>query len=363
MSERLYWLGFSLFPGVGPLRFKKLRATFSTLEQAWSASSKELERCLGPALTEKFLAFRKQENLEAYEQRLAATNVSYLTLLDASYPLLLKEISNPPFVLYCKGTFDFVSTENANTVGIVGARRVTSYGEQVTQIITDGLVESGCIIVSGLALGVDAIAHKATLAAGGKTVAVLGCGVDCCYPQENTQIYARIVESGGAVVSEYPLGFPPTVGSFPSRNRIIAGLSRGVVVTEGAVDSGSLITARDAIANNRSVFAVPGPINSRLSNGPYALIKQGATLVTTAEDVIDTLGLKSLTGTTGITSIKGDTEEEQQIIDLLQEEELSFDQLIKHTGIVAATLGGILSLMEMKGMITSSGNNTFIVAS
>lgn len=362
MLERSYWLGFSLFPGVGPLRFKQLRAAFETLEQAWHASPQELQDCLGPALTEKFIDFRLQMSLASYEEKLIKAQVSYVTLADSTYPPLLAQISNPPFVLYCKGTFDFMASENSNTVGVVGARRITAYGEQVTEIFTQGLVDAGCVIVSGLALGVDAVAHRKTLAAGGKTIAVLGCGIDCPYPQENASLYAEILKHSGMIVSEYGLGAPATRGSFPSRNRIIAGLSRSVVVTEGAVDSGSLITAQAAFANDRPVFAVPGPINSRLSNGPYALIKKGATLVTTAQDVLDELGMNSNEGITsikGTKSITGDTEEEQQIIALLQEQELSFDQLVKQTGMVAAKIGGILSLMELKGMLTTTDNNIF----
>jgi DNA processing protein len=239
-------------------------------------------------------------------------------------------------------------------VAIVGTRKITAYGRQVTEMFTQELVDAGCIIVSGLALGVDAVAHKATLDAGGKTIAVLGCGVDCCYPSTNSRLYDEIIEKGGAIVSEYGLGVPPNQGSFPSRNRIIAGLSQGVLVTEGAVDSGSLITANDAFDNNRPVFAVPGPITSTLSKGPYELIQKGGMLVTSGREVLETLKIKSIRGIKGIKSIKGDTQEEQVIIDLLSEQELDFDEIVKKTKIQSSKVGGLLSMMELKGMIKSS---------
>jgi DNA processing protein len=219
-------------------------------------------------------------------------------------------------------------------------------------MFTTELVSAGCVIVSGLALGVDSIAHAATVAAGGKTIAVLGCGVDCCNPRENQAIYTSILESGGVMVSEYGLGMQPTKGSFPSRNRIIAGLSRGVIVTEGAAGSGSLITANDAFANERKVFAVPGPITSSLSLGPYELLKKGGTLATSAKDVIEGLGIKGRNPPSlKLRRVKADTKEEQVIIDLLQNENLHIDEIGRQSGIGASQLGSLLSLLEMKGII------------
>jgi DNA processing protein len=350
-QDKSYWLGFSQVPNVGPTRFTQLLAAFGTAKAAWNATEKELLPVIKPALTKQFLDFRETFSIEAYEEKLRRKNCWYLTLDDPDYPQLLKEAKNAPFVLFYIGQFPFNTLENKTTIGIVGTRKITDYGGQVTEMLTEELVSAGCVIVSGLALGVDAVAHQTTITHGGKTIAVLGCGVDCCSPSENEQLYDRIVESGGCIVSEYGLGMSPTVGSFPSRNRIIAGLSLGVLVTEGAVDSGALITAKDAFENNRKVFAVPGPVTSSLSKGPYDLIKKGAVVVSSGKEILDELGLQNKKRANQKRIISGDTKEEQKIIDLLAEQDLHFDELVRRTKIDSSQLGTILSMMEMKGMI------------
>src|SRR6185369_7317970 len=292
MSDRTYWLGFSQVPKVGPTRFAQLLAAFGTAENAWKAPEKELLPVIKPALTAQFLDFRKTFSTVEYEEKMARKKVSYVTLDDKNYPLLLKQIINPPFVLFYKGNKKILKQVKDDVyIGDVGTRKITDYGRQVTELLTRELVDAGAVIVSGLALGVDSVAHRTTIDVKGKTIAVLGCGVDCCSPSENEQLYDRIVESDGCIVSEYGLGMSPTIGSFPSRNRIIAGLSQGVLVTEGAADSGALITAKDALENNRKVFAVPGPVTSSLSQGPYQLIKQGAVVVSSAKEILEELGI------------------------------------------------------------------------
>jgi DNA processing protein len=363
MNEKLYWLGFSVFPGVGPGRFAKLLAAFGSAENAWNATEKELIEIIKPALTAEFLDFRKKFSIEEYEEKMLKAKVGYLTLNDSDYPQLLKEIKNPPFVLLVKGNKKILKpfglaqggqVQDDIYIGIVGTRKITDYGRQVTEFLTRELVDTGCVIVSGLAMGVDAVAHKTTIDSNGKTIAVLGCGVDCCYPRENQKLYEGILDGGGAIVSEYPIGQLPTIGSFPSRNRIIAGLSHGVVVTEGAADSGALITAKDALDAGRKVFAVPGPVTSSLSKGPYALIKQGAVVVSSAKEILEELGLKGNNPPTlKLRRAKGDSEEEQEILDLLKEQDLHFDELVKRTKIDSSELGTMLSMMEMKGMIKS----------
>jgi len=230
----------------------------------------------------------------------------------------------------------------------------------VTGLLVSDLVRSGCVVVSGLAMGVDATAHQSTIAAGGKTVAVLGSGVDVCTPEENSPLYQRILETGGAIVSEYPLGTMPNKGSFPARNRIIAGLSLGVLVTEGAEDSGSLITANDAFATNRKVFAVPGPITSSVSKGPIVLITKGAKMVTQVADIINELGIKNQASREfNKKKIRGLSKEEQKIIELLQDQKLHFDELLKRTGFIPSHVGTLLSLMEVKGLIRSFDSGFF----
>ncbi|HSA83887.1 MAG TPA: DNA-processing protein DprA [Patescibacteria group bacterium] len=369
MNEKLFWLGWSQVPKVGPARFAQLLAAFETAGVAWNASEKELLPVLKPALTAQFLDFKKTFSVEEYLEKMQMAKVSFVTLEDHEYSPLLKKIKNPPFVLFVKGNLDILRVSETNRevsssrlrsnntpfIGIVGTRKITDYGRQVTEAITRELVDAGCVIVSGLAMGVDAVAHQITIDTGGKTIAVLGCGVDCCYPRENQRVYEEILDSGGLIVSEYGIGQQPTVGSFPSRNRIIAGLSHGVLVTEGAADSGALITAKDAVSVGRKVFAVPGPVTSSLSQGTYHLIKQGAVVISSGQEVLDELGMinQELGRQNKKQRVKGDTDEEQKIIDLLSQENLHVDELIKKTKIDPSKLGTILSLMEMKGMVSS----------
>ncbi len=364
MNERLYWLGFSVFPGVGPKRFRLLLNYFKSAKTAWEASALDLEPILGKVLTGKFNEFRKTFMLEEYYKELQAKKVSFIALVDKDYPELLEEIEDPPFVLYVKGNRKILpgaypelnrKAQNDRLIAVVGTRKITSYGRDVTEQITKELVSAGFTIVSGLAYGVDACAHKTTIDAGGRTIAVLGCGVDCCSPRENLSLYNRIVHADGAIISEIPLGIAPTKGSFPSRNRIIAGLSQAIIVTEGARDSGALYTADDALKIGRPVFAVPGPITSQLSKGPNSLITKGAKLLTSAEDILREFRIQSSELRINKKQIKVDNKEEQEIIDLLVNEQLHFDELIRKTKIESSQLGVLLSIMEMKGILKSSG--------
>lgn len=348
MSERDYWLGFAVCPGVGPKRFSLLLVEFKTAQNAWEGKGEDLKKILGPKLTSQFLTFRGTFSLNTYLQKLKQKNVWFVTGFDKEFPKRLASIDNPPFVLFGKGDKKVLNA--SNMISIVGTRKVTQYGRQVTEMITTELVQTGFIIVSGLAMGVDGIAHRTTLENNGLTIAVLGCGVDCCTPKENEATYQEIIESGGVVISEFPLSMMPSKGSFPSRNRIIAGMAKAVIVTEGAEDSGSLITANNALQFGRKVFAVPGPITSQLSNGPMRLIRKGAILITSGEDILNELGIKGDKREEG-RKIKGETKEEQRIIDLLKDESLSFNELVKLAKIPSSQLGTVLSLMEVKGMI------------
>ncbi len=355
--EAIYWLGFSVFPGVGPKKFQLLIDRFGTAERAWKANEGELKTVLGKALTPQLVAFREKFSLEEYEKQLRMSGVNFLTLQDKDYPALLKEIADPPFVLYVKGNKSILSSQG---VAIVGTRKITAYGREVTTRIAEQLVASNYMIVSGLALGVDAVAHNVCLENGGRTVAVLGCGVDCCYPGANKKLYDEIIENNGAIVSEFPLSMQPSLGSFPSRNRIIAGLSQAVVVTEGASDSGALYTTEDAFSVGRKVFAVPGPITSSLSKGPLGLVAKGAQLVTSVDDILVSLGPTSprLRGVNSSRPV-AETKEEQEIIDLLQNESLHIDEIVKRTGSNIASIGTLLSIMEMKGMVKGEDAGMF----
>ena len=363
-KERTFWLGFSAFPGIGPKRFTQLLKTFGSAKEAWHAPKSDLGKLVGEKLAEKFDTFRVRFPLTDYEKILLRKGVSFMTLQDEEYPALLKKITNPPFVLYYKGFPHSNDTyhQSGKAIAIVGTRKVTSYGREVTKLLTQELVNAGFSIVSGLAMGVDAIAHKTTIDNSGKTIAVLGCGVDCCYPTTNQYLYDEILQKGDLIVSEYPIGQKPSKGSFPSRNRIIAGLSQAVLVTEGAQDSGALITAQYALEFGRKVFAVPGPITSSLSRGPYELIKKGAKLVTSAGDILDELGMMKYHSRIK-KMIKGDREEEQKIIDLLQNETLHFDEIVRKSGLGSARVGTLLSMLEMKGVLIADGAGLYRISS
>ncbi len=360
MNERECCLAFSLFSGIGPIKFKKLLAKFGSAKAAWKASSFLLVKVLGNKLTIRFGEFRNVFSVEQNLKQMEENNVWYLTLDDREYPELLKKIKNPPFVLYGKGQVPD-DTWFSRSIAVVGTRKTTYYGREVTKFLAEDLTAAGLTIVSGLAIGVDAVAHMICIENGGKTIAVLGCGVDCCYPKENIGIYNSIIKNKGCIVSEYPLGQSPTKGSFPARNRIIAGLSNGVVVTEGAEDSGSLITADFAIQFGRKVFAVPGPITSSMSKGPYKLISRGAKLVTSAGDILKELKIKNEKLKIKIqkSKVKDATKDELEILNLLQNEPLHFDELAKRTKFDSSKIGSLLSLMEIKGLVRCLDNGAF----
>ncbi len=363
-SEKIYWLGFSAFPGIGPLRFKLLLSYFGSAKKAWEAGEEELIKIgLGEKLTAQFAAFRRKISLPAYLKEVQSKNIKIITLIDKEYPSLLAEIFDAPFVLYVRGNLDCSKKE---TIGVVGTRMMTGYGREVTRKITGELVESGLTIVSGMAYGVDTVAHETALERGGKTIAVLGCGVDIIHPISNRVLYWKIVEKYGAIVSEFPPGMMASRGLFPARNRIISGLSLGVVVTEGAKDSGALITAKYAAEQGREVFAIPGPITSPLSKGPTLLLKHGAKLVTEVNDILEELKLPK-NQDSRLDSSSKDWEdvlkhfppEERKILEILQNENLHFDEIARKSKIEAAILGGTLTVLEMKKIIKNMGGGIY----
>lgn len=368
MDERLYWLGFSVFPGIGPRRFKTLLKRFGSAKETWKVTGPGLVKAgLGEKLVSRFEKFRREFSLEGYANKLKEKKVWFLTLDDEEYPKQLQEIPNPPFVLYVKGSLPEQSILGVEPlIAVVGTRKITNYGREVTEFLVRDLVSAGFAIVSGLAIGIDSVAHSTAVENDGKTIAVLGCGVDCCTPATNQHLYNSIVDSGGLILSEFPLSQIPTKGSFPSRNRIIAGLSAGVLVTEGAEDSGSLITADYAFKFGRKVFAVPGPITSSLSRGPHKLLERGARLVTSGEDILKELQISNnkLQINTKVQSSKKQkgTREERRILEILENEELHIDEIVRRSGWDIAKISSLLSLMEIKGMLRDVGGGTFILA-
>jgi DNA processing protein len=282
----LYWLALHLVPGLGSGNAVKLIRKLGSPERVFHASVSELEACgARPGVAQSIVSGVSFEDAAAEADRVRAAGAQIITLHDPSYPPLLKEIYDPPILLYARGCAGLLS---AHQIAVVGSRRPSPYGTAVANKLSGELAEAGLAIVSGMARGIDTAAHHGALRAGGGTIAVLGCGVDVVYPAENKKLAAEIA-ARGLLVSEFPMGSVAFPQNFPIRNRIISGLSAGVMVVEAAQYSGSLITARLALDHGREVFAIPGNIVSRLSWGPNLLIKQGAMLVQEWKDVVEAL--------------------------------------------------------------------------
>lgn len=283
-----YWVATSAIPGVGTVTFNYLLKRFKSLKKFWYSSNSEILKLRVDVRTrERILAFRSKVDPKIYLESVLNRGIKVFCLIDRDYPRNLKLISDAPPVLYYKGS---LLKGDDIAVGVVGSRMATTYGRQVAEKFVFDLVRAGITIVSGLARGIDTVAHKAALDAGGRTIAVLGNGVDLVYPPENRSLSARIVQNG-ALVSEFPLGFPSYASNFPARNRVVSGFSLGVLVVEAAVDSGSLITAGAAAEQAREVFAVPGPVTSKMSEGANNLIKEGVHPATSATDILEVLDI------------------------------------------------------------------------
>jgi DNA processing protein len=274
---------------------------------------------------------------------------------DKNYPKLLKEIKNPPEILYYKGKI----LPKENCFAIVGTRICSSYGKQVALEIAGDLADAGLTIVSGLAPGIDTFCHQATVERGKRTIAALGTGLDekSIYPQSNLKLVKKIIETGGCLISEYPPGTPGSKFSFPQRNRIISGISLGVLVIESKHKGGSLLTAEWAKKQGKKVFAVPGPVYSSNSKGPHHLIKKGAKLVENANDILEELNLAKIRPSE---AAEGEVAaEENLILNVLREEVLDIDEIIETTKLSAAKAASCLTILEIKGKIRNLGGNTY----
>lgn len=358
-DEKLCWLAFSAFEGVGPKRFALLKNYFGTAKKAWEAKKTELlEVGLGPKLTSEIIEFRKVFNPRSYFLRFREKGIGLIFIDEGNYPENLKKIDNPPFVLYVKGE---IKPEDELALAVVGTRLMTGYGGQVTESLVTELVAAGLTIVSGLARGVDSMAHRATLKAGGRTVGVLACGLDLCYPPENESLVEEIAAGQGAVISEFPLGMVAVPGNFPARNRIISGLSLGTVVVEGDKKSGALITARHAAEQGREVFAIPGPVTSRLSAGPANLIKMGAKLVFETSDILEELKIESRVKYQESRKILPESPEEEMVLSLIKDEAKHIDEIVRESGFDTAKVASIMSLMEIKGKVRNLGGMVYAI--
>jgi len=284
--------------------------------------------------------------------------IKIISINDENYPKLLKEIRNPPKILYHRGKLK----NKEICFAIVGTRRYSSYGKQVALEITGDLVETGLTIVSGLAPGIDTFCHQMVVERNERTIAVLGTGLDekSIYPKENIKLARKIIEKDGCLISEYPAGTRGTQFTFPQRNRIVAGLSLGVLVVEAKERSGALITADWAKKYGRKVFAVPGPIHSSNSKGPHKLIKEGAKLVENANDILSELDLPEIKKQSGKT--EGGTKEENLILRALKEESLYIDKIIEKTKLTAAAAASTLAILEIKGKVRNLGGNIYAIS-
>ncbi len=356
-----YHAALAHFPKITYNRYQKLAAYFSDFKDIWNAEINELIQAgLDESIAGEFLAWREKNQIEKIMEKLNKEKIEIIPINDPAYPVLLKEINDPPYVLFLRGK---LPNQSLPAIGVVGTRKFTNYGKLVCQEIVAPLANQGIAIISGLALGIDSIAHQTVVDNKGITVAVLGGGVDkkTVAPATNQKLSEQIIATGGAVVSEYPPGFLPTQYSFPARNRIIAGLSLGTLVIEAPITSGALITARCALDYNREVFAIPHPINSPTGAGPNNLIKMGAKLVTQATDIIESLSLAGLGDIINNKQLLPSTPTEAKILSCLSKEPQHIDTIIKSTGLDSPTANSALVLMEMKGKIRNLGGMNYIV--
>lgn len=351
--EEFYWIGLKAVPGIGNVTFRRLLERFESPQAALSASKEDLAavRGVSSAVIEAIRLNAWQRFAEEECRRLKSACVKLVTFTSVDYPKSLFEITDPPPFIYLKGRL----VCNGPAIAIVGSRKATSYGLMTTARLAEGLAQNGIIVVSGMARGVDTAAHKGALLGGGGTIGVLGCGVDKIYPPENRKLFEEMVEKG-ALISEFPLGTLPLSENFPRRNRIISGLSRGVLVIEAAENSGSLITAQYALEQGRDVFAVPGNISFASNRGSNRLIKQGAKLVDRIEDILEELpGYQMEPIGEAAAPDKPQfalSPKEAAIYELLARSPLHIDDVIAQTELTAGEVSSMLLHLELKGAIT-----------
>lgn len=360
MEDLKYWNALALFQKFGSARFERIRKYFSCMEEAFGASKKELKKALGEeGLSSEFVSWRSMIDVEREWAKLESEGIRIISIEDALYPAKLKNIFDPPALLYAKGRLD---AEEEPAVAVVGTRKMTEYGKRAAMDIAGRLAAKGVAVISGLAMGIDAAGHRACLDAGGRTIAVLGSGVEArgIYPASNRRLAESILERDGAVISEFPVGTVPFRQNFPRRNRIVSGLSSGVLVIEAPIKSGSMITAKCALEQGREVFAVPGDIYKRNSEGPNYLIRMGAHPVSCADDIMEALGLGG-SESRAEAKITADSEEEAALLEHLGREPLHIDRLQKLCRLDTASINSTLTMMEMKGKVKNLGNMEYVL--
>jgi DNA processing protein len=352
------YLTLSCFGKIGPRSFDKIASVFDVDSQPIRNihTAELLSVGLKPEIASELVQFIDRFDFDVEFEKLSKLGVSLISRQSKNYPEMLKELSDSPFILYVMGDSTVLSGLN---LAVVGSRKHTHYGKQVLEKFIPDLVACGVQIVSGLAYGIDAIAHKLTLAAEGKTIAVIGSGLDNIYPSDNRVLAESIVQNGGAIISEYPRGTAPLKQHFPARNRIISGISRGTLVVECDIKSGAMITAHHALEQNRDVFALPGQINSISSMGPNSLIKMGAKPITEAKDVVESFDLRWNGGKDQLV-ISPVTDSEKQIYDLIGNSPLHVDIIVEQSKLKSDEVGSTLLFLEMKGLIRNIGAANYV---
>ncbi len=351
-KDHKYWMGFNLVRGIGSVRFGQILSYFGDLSVAWDAPAEAFrEAGLPERALNNLLKTRREVDIDQLYESILADEVKILTLQCEDYPHLLREIDQPPPVLYIKGS---LAPEDDFSVAIVGTRRVTAYGQQIARDTSIYLAAHGLTVISGLARGVDVLAHQHALEAGGRSIAVLGSGVDVIYPPEHRKIAEAIVENG-AVISDYPMGTQPEGINFPPRNRIISGLSLATIVVEAGERSGALITAEFAVEQGRDVFAVPGNVLSPMSQGTNRLIQKGAYAMVSPQDVLDVLNLAQAEEYQSARQVLPSDTTEAKILQVMDFEPIHVDEICTEIELPVEKVSAALTVMELKGMVQHVG--------
>ena len=352
-------MGFNLIPGIGRVRLAQLENYFGNLENAWQADPVNLKHSgLDSRAVRAITSGRPKLSLEAEMEKLERYGVNAFTWHDPGYPARLKEIYDYPPVLYVRGS---LLPEDEWCLAVVGTRRATVYGKQVTEEIVTDLVQNKITIVSGLARGIDSVAHRSALEAGGRSIAVFASGLDVVYPSENASLSRDILHQG-AIISEYPLGTRPRAENFPRRNRIMSGISLGVLVIEAGETSGALITANLALEQNREVFAIPGSILSPVSRGTNRLIQEGAKLVLDYTNILEELNLTAVAHQMELKEVIPASDTESQLLKQLGVEPIHIDEVCRSSGLPISTVSSTLAMMELKGMVKQMGTMHYVLA-
>ena len=360
MSDLPYWVAFHKASGMGRVRFAALEAHFGSLEDAWKATEADFHSTgLDERTVRAIVTNRTTTNPNEEIDRLVRHKIKAYTWHDVGYPKRLKEIYDLPPVLYVKGS---ITAEDDLSLAVVGTRRATAYGREVTQDLVWELAKSDITTVSGLAIGIDSVAHHTAMRAGGRTIAVLACSLDIVYPSENVPLSRDIVENG-ALISDYPIGTRPRAEFFPRRNRIMSGISLGTLVIEGDVKSGALITARQALEQNREVFAIPGSILARTSKGPNHLIQRGeAKPVLEAEDILEEFNLSRATAQIALPELPmGENQEQNNVLRLLGLTPLHIDEIYRQSGLSMLEVSSSLAMLEIQDLVHQVGGMHYVL--